>query len=85
MKALNRAIGLIFLLMISCAKPEEKRAALFELMPSEETGVQFINSVENSADFNLVQLSEFLQWRRCIDRRHQQRWFARYLFHQQHG
>lgn len=59
MRTLNLVSGLIFLVLIGCAIPEEKPATLFELVPSEETGVQFINNVENSEDFNLFSYRNF--------------------------
>jgi hypothetical protein len=59
MKALASVFALIFLLIMSCSKPEEKPATLFELMSSEETGVQFVNTVENTEDFNLFSYRNF--------------------------
>ena len=36
-----------------------KSDTLFELMPSEETGVHFVNDVENTADFNILLYRNF--------------------------
>ncbi len=48
---------LLLLVIVSCSKKEEKRKeisdSLFTLMNSDETGISFINKVENSKDFNI--------------------------------
>jgi len=59
--------SLIFLsFLISCDNKEEKeekaevnKNTLFYLLPSEETGVDFINEVKNSPDFNIFKYRNF--------------------------
>jgi len=48
---------LLLLAIVSCSKKEEKGEkvvdSLFTLMNSDETGIKFVNKVENSKDFNI--------------------------------
>ena len=65
MKLRYAIICLLLLTLGSCAKKEtnaseeEKGETLFTLLPSEETGVTFINKVENQKDFNIFKYRNF--------------------------
>ncbi|WP_034921945.1 VCBS repeat-containing protein [Gillisia sp. CAL575] len=57
---------IIFSTLLSCNTKEEKgeksevnKNTLFSLMPSEETGIAFINEVKNSPDFNIFKYRNF--------------------------
>ncbi len=66
--ALRKKTGLLVLLVLvlSCNSKEEKiqvneekLATLFSLLPSEKTGVDFINKVTNQKDFNIFKYRNF--------------------------
>ncbi|MEM9647352.1 MAG: VCBS repeat-containing protein [Bacteroidota bacterium] len=62
---LNYIAACLVLLLGACAEKsdknseEEKQETLFTLLPSEETGVDFINHVENQKNFNIFKYRNF--------------------------
>ena len=48
----------LLLLFFTC-NPSEKQAALFELLDSAKTGIQFTNEVKNTEDFNIFSYRNF--------------------------
>ncbi|MEZ4899251.1 MAG: VCBS repeat-containing protein [Saprospiraceae bacterium] len=60
MKPLTTGLLLLFFgLNSTSCKQDPGHEALFELLPSNQTGVHFTNSVENSADFNILLYRNF--------------------------
>jgi enediyne biosynthesis protein E4 len=59
MELLNRVCAVVLLIsFMSCSK-DKKPVTLFELVPADETGIRFVNTVENSEDFNLFSYRNF--------------------------
>ncbi|MEO1258019.1 MAG: FG-GAP-like repeat-containing protein [Bacteroidota bacterium] len=52
-------VPIFFLLLLSACTSQKETKTLFEKIPSGQSGVQFINKVENNADFNIFKYRNF--------------------------
>ena len=59
-------LGLFLSLLSSCGSKEDTNTSLenseptlFTLLPSEETGISFVNKVQNSKEFNIFKYRNF--------------------------
>ncbi|MFM8348007.1 MAG: hypothetical protein ACKOAR_08180, partial [Bacteroidota bacterium] len=57
-RSISSIIGLCLLLLASC-RQEPDRHYLLEVIPAGETGIDFINRLEDSQDFNIVEYLYF--------------------------
>lgn len=53
------ALLILYLGLVQCQVQNRSDHALFELMKPEQTGIQFFNKVENTADFNIFSYRNF--------------------------
>ena len=59
---MNKALGFIFLsyLLVACGeRGEDSSQTLFTVIPAEESGLNFINSIENQKDMNIFKYRNF--------------------------